>query len=259
MRLEELVNRYQAELNPTDLMIWKYIYNHKDECENLSIYELGKACNVSRTTIMRFAQKLSLDGFSELKAILKMEKRDNFPEKVDEVEILSELYQRITKDLVKKNFDTVNRLIYQADRIIAYGSGFVQDNVVIELKRLFLGSGKLICDLKGNSELGILVEHLSEKDLVIIVSFSGESSQVVKMARELHLRGIPVISITKLKDNTLASLSTENIYISSSQFSLYANEKIPPYESMIGYYMVIEMLFIKYEVYRREQSVLYGG
>lgn len=253
MRLEELVNRYKTELNPTDLMIWKYIYNHKTACENLSIYELAEICNVSRTTIMRFAKKLSLGGFSELKAILRMETRDNAPEKVDEVEVLSALYQHMTKNLVKKNFNNINQLIYRAERVLAYGSGFVQDNVVREMKRLFMNGGKLIYDFKGSSEFDILIESLTPKDLMVIISLSGESSQVVRMAKELHLRGIPIISITKLKDNTLASLSMENIYISSSQFSLCANTKVPLYESMIGYYMMLEMLFVKYEVYRREQ------
>lgn len=55
MKLEELVNKYYANLNNTDLLIWKYIYNHKKACQNYSINELAEKCNVSRTTIMRFA------------------------------------------------------------------------------------------------------------------------------------------------------------------------------------------------------------
>ncbi|MDY4308061.1 hypothetical protein SNF32_15765 [Enterococcus mundtii] len=38
----------------------------------MSINELAKQCNVSRTTIMRFCQKLGFDGFSEFKYHLKM-------------------------------------------------------------------------------------------------------------------------------------------------------------------------------------------
>lgn len=35
MRLEELINQYQCELNQTDHIIWKYIY-HQNECSNRS-------------------------------------------------------------------------------------------------------------------------------------------------------------------------------------------------------------------------------
>ena len=73
MNLEELVNSSLNKLNPTDLIVWRYIYANKKECCYISIYDLANACNVSRTTILRFAKKLGLDGFSDLKMMLKME------------------------------------------------------------------------------------------------------------------------------------------------------------------------------------------
>lgn len=73
MTLEELVNSKLDKLNPTDLIVWRYIYAHKKECCYISIYDIADNCNVSRTTVLRFAKKLGLDGFSDLKMMLKME------------------------------------------------------------------------------------------------------------------------------------------------------------------------------------------
>lgn len=73
MTLEELVNNKLDKLNPTDLIVWRYIYAHKKECCYISIYDIADNCNVSRTTVLRFAKKLGLDGFSDLKMMLKME------------------------------------------------------------------------------------------------------------------------------------------------------------------------------------------
>lgn len=73
MKIEELVNKHLQMPNPTNLIVWRYIYAHKKECCYMSIYDMAEACNVSRTTILRFAKKLSLDGFSDLKALLKQE------------------------------------------------------------------------------------------------------------------------------------------------------------------------------------------
>jgi RpiR family transcriptional regulator, glv operon transcriptional regulator len=109
MRLEELVNKFHQHLNQTDEMIWKYIYHHKIECRKMSIHQLAAACNVSSTTIVRFAQKLSLDGFSDLKTMLKIE-----------------------ADLISIPEDDAIKKIY------------VQSNVVKELKRLFLFDKVLI-------------------------------------------------------------------------------------------------------------------
>ena len=60
MLLEDLVNNNLSKLNPTDLIVWRYIYAHKKECCYISIYDIADACNVSRTTVLRFAKKLGL-------------------------------------------------------------------------------------------------------------------------------------------------------------------------------------------------------
>ena len=68
--IEELMNRYYENLNENDKLICKYIINNKDTCYKLSIDKFASKCNVSTTTLFRFAKKISLPGFSELKARL---------------------------------------------------------------------------------------------------------------------------------------------------------------------------------------------
>ncbi len=71
MRLEELVSDNYYKLNDNDLLIWQYIQCHKQECCSISIKKLALNCCISRTTISRFTQKLSLEGFREFKTYLK--------------------------------------------------------------------------------------------------------------------------------------------------------------------------------------------
>ena len=73
MRLEEIVNNHLTALNETDMVVWRYIVQHREAAKKISIHELARVCNVSSTTIVRFAQKLGFDGFGELKAVMKME------------------------------------------------------------------------------------------------------------------------------------------------------------------------------------------
>ncbi|CUH95248.1 hypothetical protein P22_1318 [Propionispora sp. 2/2-37] len=256
MRLEELINRHQQELNQTDYIIWKYIYNHKNECRKMSVHQLAAACNVSSTTVVRFAQKLSLDGFSDLKALLKMEKEYAVCPEENAVKKIIDQYQRVSREMEKKSFKRVNELLYNAKRTIAYGSGYVQSNVVKELKRLFLFDKVLIYEIQGKDELTSIVKTLTPEDLVIIVSLSGETPLAVEVAQQLKLRGVPLISFTRLQENTLAALSTENIYIETSEFPLYTDQSFPTYKSMMIYFLVIEIWFIKYQAYEKEQIQL---
>ena len=71
VRLEEIINRHRQELNDTDMLIYKYILQHRAEVRHISIHELAKSCAVSSTTIVRFAQKLGFDGFGDKLLIVK--------------------------------------------------------------------------------------------------------------------------------------------------------------------------------------------
>ena len=49
MRLDEIINTHRQSLNDTDMVIWKYILQHREVARHISIHELAKACCVSST------------------------------------------------------------------------------------------------------------------------------------------------------------------------------------------------------------------
>lgn len=254
MKLEELINKRKGVLNQTDMVIWKYIFNNKQQCRHMSIHDLAKACCVSSTTVVRFAQKLSLDGFGELKAILKMEEERGIHEEQDVLEAITSFYQHSWKEIVKRNVDDASRLMYRAKRVFAYASGYVQSNVVQEIKRLFFFDDVLIYEVRGQEEFHALAKMMTPDDLVIIVSLSGETPLAVEFAQKLQLKDVPLISITRLHDNTLASLSTENLYVTPATFQIYeAEEDRTPYQSMLPYFLLIEIWYVKYKLYRNNK------
>lgn len=213
MTLEELVNSKLDKLNPTDLIVWRYIYAHKKECCYISIYDIADNCNVSRTTVLRFAKKLGLDGFSDLKMMLKMEiSQAREKPSMDIAEATVNLCKNVGEEIAKQDFTRLNKLLHNAKRIFVYASGHVQKNVASEISRLFVNCNVLVYEIKGPDEIGIILKNITENDLFIIISLSGESKKVVDVAQKLYLQKIPIISLTKLKSNTLATLSTENIY-----------------------------------------------
>ena len=221
MRLEEIINQHMKELNDTNMVIWKYILQHRSESRHISIHELARSCCVSSTTVVRFAQKLGFDGFGELKAVMKMEEPDQAVYQTDVMQDLGVFYEQTWDKLIKRNFDSASRLVHEANRVFAFASGYVQSNVVQELKRLFFYDNVLIYEISGRAEFYSILEMLTPDDLFVFVSLSGESPTVTEFGSELRLRDIPFISITKLHDNTLASLSTVNLYVSPATFRLY--------------------------------------
>ena len=255
MRLEEIINKHRQSLNDTDMVIYKYIVQHRAESRHISIHELAKNCAVSSTTIVRFAQKLGFDGFGDLKAVLKMEEGAESYYREDVLHDLQDFYTQTASKVFKRNFDSASRLIHEANRVFIFASGYVQSNVAQELKRLFFYDNVLIYEISGREEFSSIAQTLTTDDLFIFVSLSGETPLVVDFARNLQLLDVPFISITKLHDNTLASLSTVNLYVSPARFQLYDSEdEHTAFQSMMPYFMLIEVWFVKYRMYLQRKE-----
>lgn len=247
MKLEELINKHYDKLNHNDMHIWKYIFNNKKECTSLTIDELAAKCNVSRTTILRFAQKLSLKGYSELKTYLRWELDENNYIEEDIINRICNDLNKSIEDMRQKDFTKICRMIYEAKRVFVYGTGAVQTSVAQEIKRIFLSGQECFYIVDGGDETEMLLRTISSDDLIILISLTGESDHIINFAKGLNLRNVPIISITKLKNNELARLSKENIYITTSKLNIGTERE---YEATTAYFILVEILFAKYSVYK---------
>lgn len=246
MKIDELMNRYYDKLNENDKLICKFIMNNKNSCYKFSIEEFARKCNVSTTTLFRFAQKISLPGFSELKARLRLEAENIRSEETDFLLNVTDSYHKMIEVIKERDCSSIFNKIHSAKRIIIYGSGYAQARVASEFKRIFLPTQKIIYDIHGHDVANSIINLAKADDFVIIISLSGESEEVIKLAEKLRLSGIGTLSITRMKNNTLASLCDENLYINSIE--LQVEENIG-YEISTPYFILIELLFLKYQEY----------
>lgn len=89
----------------------------------------------------------------------------------------------------------------------------------------------------------------NDDDFVIIMSLSGESSAVIELVENLRLKGVSTLSITRMMNNKVASLCDENLYINSIELP---KEYRLNYEISTPYFILIEILFLKYQKYLLE-------
>lgn len=253
MYLDELVNRYYDSLNDSDLYIWEYVSRNRYECSKLTIDELAKRCNASKTSIMRFSKKISLSGFSELKLYLKMDADKKKPKQEDFLELLCSNYITSIGKLQEMNMDSAFDLIYNAKRVFLFGTGHSQNNAANELHRMFFNARILSYVFDANIDIEDIMDNINSKDVMILISLNGESDFVVKLAKRLKMKNIKSISITKAKNNTLASLSTENIYFSSVNFDLF-DENNTTFELTTMFFLLCELFYVKYQIYKKKKD-----
>ena len=250
MKLDELVNKHYGQLNENDLYIWNYISSHRKECEKLAIDQLAFKCSVSRTTVLRFAQKLSLKGYGELKVFLKLDNQEA-KENIGHVDMVCESYRRVIGSMKEKDCTDIFRKFDQAKNIYVYGIGMIQSSIKKELKRTFMMSGRLIYDLSGYEEAERLLSIVTEDDLFIIISVSGENEFINNFTKNLKIRGVSVLSITKLRENTLAHMTDYALYVTETVFSQPFSHI--EYDSLIIFHL-IEILFLKYMEYKTKKE-----
>lgn len=185
----------------------------------MSLAEVASKCNVSDATAMRFSRSLGYQGWLELKiALIRSLPEAHTEITSDKSEMKSQsLFQRIvtkSKEALDETFlafddqgfNEIVGLILNAGKILIAGSG-TSGPIAHELyNRLFrLG---LNCTVESDSMLQVMHSSLlSSKDILIVVSQSGESSSIARIAEIARKTGAPVVTITGSRLSGLAKLS----------------------------------------------------
>ena len=254
MQLTERINAHLRDLSDADKCIWRYIESNRAAACRSSIHDLARACAVSSASVVRFAQKLGFDGFGEMKAVMRMEKTAHPIPANDVRNSLSSFYDQTWRTLMRRDYTRASRLIHEAHRIFAYASGYVQTNVMQEMKRLFIYDNILIYEIAGREEFYSVYQTAGKDDLFIFISLSGESERVVEFADRLNLKGVPILSITEMRHNALAARSTENLYVMPAEIGLAENEARLQFKSMLAYFLLLEIWYVHYRLYVQEQE-----
>lgn len=242
MHLEELINRNYAQLNENDHYIWNYISTHRKECERLPIETLALHCHVSRTTILRFSQRLGLKGYAELKVLLRMENEAS-QELQTGVELVYDTYTKYMDEIKRRDYSAVIEYISKAKNAYVFGTGSIQNNVAAEIKRSFLIVGKLFFTITSANESYVFADIINPEDVIIMISFSGENMQVLEFARKLKARNVPIISITVSRNNTLSHMADEALFVDVPDI---CNPLGPRYQGLVSYFLLLDFILVKY-------------
>lgn len=251
MKLQELINKHYSKLNENDLYIWDYISNHRKECEKLAIDQLAYKCNVSRTTVLRFAQKLSLKGYGELKVLLKLDNQ-KAKENLDDVDLIQRSYETVAENIKNLDCTEIFEKMDSARNIYIYGVGMIQSSIKREFKRLFMNAGVIVYNLSGYAEAGNVLDIVDDRDLFFMVSVSGENEVILDLTKKLKIKNVPIVSITCLRDNSLSHLADYNLYTSDTKVQcIFLDDG---YVSLTTYFILMEILFLKFEQYRHKKE-----
>jgi RpiR family glv operon transcriptional regulator len=249
MRFEEIANAHYHELNDNDRYILHIINQDRKGCQGRSINELAQRCHVSRTTILRFAQKLGFEGYSALKAFLSFEDEHEVAVQ-GEADLAAGLYrdmETLKSQATTPQMAKICGMIDQAERIFVYGTGATQKELAKELQRIFMRIRKYVQTVDGEAEMDNLLADLRPGDLMVLISYSGMNVFLQGIIRQLAVKGVPYVSITKLSENLLAREAAAAVYVPVTPIQLASGE----YNSTALFFAAVDLIMRRYVEYMR--------
>jgi len=232
-------------LNATNRDLFDYVVKNLNAVMHMSIQKFAQTKFVSTTTIFRFAQRLGFAGYSDFINCLLITAHSK-PEASLPGTILSASY---SESYLQNAMETVRAMspedMGKISQLLATRPNvyiLTDDNtypIAQYSEKLFIGLGLRAYAPEATYQMQTLVNHISDNDMLIALSYSGQDTGMIDFIERTYLNAKPfLMSITRADNNKLESLSDVNFYIFAEEVRFGGMEMT----SCMPMLMVLEML-----------------
>jgi DNA-binding MurR/RpiR family transcriptional regulator len=204
------INSFFSSLTKTERKIAQYVAVNTDEIGVLSIDELAKRVGVAETTVIRFARKLDFKGYQDFKMALVQDvvsesARKNKYSDNPQTAFVSKYVDYMLesgKTMSQQDVGKAAALINQARKVCVFGVG-ISGIVALYLKAQMIRNGiDNVFDLDTHLQ-AIDLALLTEADVVVAISQSGNTTDLVRNVELAKKRRVQVIAITNYATSSL--------------------------------------------------------
>lgn len=229
IRLREM-NDYVG--NAERIVAEKFLSNPTMILEN-NIRELAARIYVSPSTIVRLCKHLGFDGYRDFRqAVIYELALYQSSNKIEGTDIepgdkIESIVEKVTYKNISSLETTLNlldiekfkesvRLISSSKNLLLFGIGAslcVAKDAYLKFSRV---NKPCYVNEDWHSQL-IMAQNTTSEDVGIVISYSGETVEMVKCLEQLCANGTPSIAITRFAPSTIASMATHVLYTSASE------------------------------------------
>ena len=224
LREMPLLERFRVlrdKLTNSERLACEYFLNHP-ESVYLSITDVVQESGISYGCVMRFCRKVGCVGFQEFKVLLAQEiaigedKKSKGPSNP-----FHQTVEKTKRDIVgtrnlldEKTTLRAARLISKARRILIGGiAGSAAPAIGFEYKLSRLGLPSSV--ITEGYNMAIRAATLNEKDVFVVISFSGATRDILHAAEVARSNGATVICLTAFLKAPLVELADISFFLST--------------------------------------------
>lgn len=221
------INQRMSEFTPSDRKISDFIVDNPSLVLNSNTQQLASLIETSQSAIIRFVKKIGYRGYVDLKVDIAKSLETDTNQLKDEVikggeatpSIVSKSKNNVLS-AVEKTFALLDdeiiskstKYLLKADDIYFAGvgsSGLVCEDFLYKLQR---AGQKAYYQRDAHTNLA-LIANIKKDDVMVCISYSGNTKEVIISADFAKSIGAKVITITKGANTSLSKLSDEVLLI----------------------------------------------
>ena len=191
----------------TDMRIYNYILKHSIQFPYMSIRELADEIPTSTASIMRFVKRMGYDSFPELKYAYKKGEKEVSLYMVNDLDEIIDCLKKFSTPYYQGLFKEIAYILGDANMIIFDGMGD-SAKIVEYAARRFSTNGFFSAALTDPYQ-GVSMDGTNI--VVVMLSVSGDTPELVRKANGYKQAGSTLITITVSDDNTLVKMSDYHI------------------------------------------------
>ena len=249
-----LINKRFNYLRKSEKRVAEFVQKHLDEALLLTTQGIADKCETSDATVIRFCHSLGYKTFNEFKialvpellisgqSVLKETGKNSGPEIIKET-FLSNQHQQTASTVNNLNFDSLRLIakqIIKANRIVIIGIGGSAGIGYIFSDSLG-GLGIYSNFLNDRSIIQNIIPTLTTTDVVIGISHSGETEEVVSSVKVAQEYGSVTIGLTNFSPSPLSNFS-KYILLTSVPHNLLGSYSC---QSRISQLTLLELVIIE--------------
>ena len=249
--------RQVKDLSPSERHIVDFIFSNIQDVSNMGIVELGDKTFTSTTTVKRLCHKLGIDSYtdfrlalsSEIAGYMRLSILEGAQSPVDRYDTVFDIINKVSDQNAKSIIDTsslnppdtiseIIKLMGSAERIDFYGVG--PSNVVAvdaQIKCMRLGIPSSACADRVSMIINSRTSH--EGTLAFLISYTGETDDIIEVANQLEVNNVTTVSLTSLRDCRLSKACSYQLYVQASE----SWDRLGGMSSRISTLNMIDVLF----------------
>ncbi|QTF09179.1 SIS domain-containing protein [Brenneria izadpanahii] len=227
MRYTQKIIHNKEIFTPGERKIADYLLENPDKLKQLSSQGLAAVLGISQSSIIKFAQKLGLKGFTNLKMALIEERGQQVSQQkrqsshihnaINSNDSLTDIAEKLCAEKQKALRDTTDSLDFaQLQQAVSHiqsakriqiagvgGSSLVAKDLAYKLMKI---GYPVMNELDSHVQITV-AQSLGAADVQIIISFSGKRRELLIAAEAAKKNGATLIAITSLQHNPLRELA----------------------------------------------------